>query len=60
MTANNDVELDQLIKACFSSGDLLFLLSGTPLGSDMPCYDLVFPIKVKALMLLPFSKITIK
>ena len=48
LTANNDVELDQLINACFSSGDLLFLLSGTPLGSDMPCYDLVFPIKVKA------------
>ncbi len=46
-TANNDEELNQLIDACFTSGDFIFLLLATPLFSDMPCYDLIFPFKVK-------------
>ncbi|MBK8888371.1 MAG: hypothetical protein IPN46_18275 [Saprospiraceae bacterium] len=32
LTANNDVELDQLINACFSSGDLLFFIVRYTIG----------------------------
>lgn len=48
LIANNELELEKYINACFLSGDLFFLLSGTTLFSAMPCYDLVFPIQVFA------------
>lgn len=46
-TAENEQELDQLLNDCFTIGDLIFLLSGTELFSDAPCYDLIFPVSVK-------------